>query len=295
MYGGDLVMTAISVPSHLNDSKETTFILTKVSIITVCHNSASTIEKTIQSVCAQTHPNIEYIIIDGGSHDGTQNIIKKYSNHISFWVSEPDKGISDAFNKGIQQATGNIIGILNADDWYTQDAVENAVRALLENPLAGFVFGDLYFVNNDEVALYKQTGDPGYQNRIRYEMPSIPHPTVFIRKEIYDKFGGFNTLYKTAMDYELLLRLTSNAIAGVYIPKIMAFMRLGGESDNNFVRGYNEVRMISIDYGYNEQIATIYFLYKCIKSYIRRKLQQLGFDSIIKLFRTYFNDRYKYN
>lgn len=266
----------------------------KVSIVTVCFNSVQVIEKAFHSVIGQTYGNIEYIVIDGGSTDGTVDIIKKYNDKISYWVSEPDNGISDAFNKGIARCTGDIIGILNADDRYTTDAVKFAVKAFSENPASGFIFGDALMCDLRGDPSYRWQGDSDYSRTISFDMPSIPHPTVFVRRKVYEEQGGFDLNYKTAMDYEFLLRITTKGVNGTYIPEILAHMRLGGESDRNYLRAYREVLLISLRYGYPKLLALWWYYYKCVKSVVRRQLQNMGWELPVRLFRTYIGNRFKY-
>lgn len=266
----------------------------KVSIITACYNCKSFIEETITSVLGQTYPNIEYIIIDGGSTDGTVDIIKKYTDKISYWVSEPDNGISDAFNKGITRCTGDIVGILNADDTYTPEAVHTAVQAFIENPGVGFVFGDAMMCDLGGTPCFRWAGNPGYAKTIKYDMPSIPHPTVFVRRSVYLENGGFDPVYRTAMDYEFLLRITRNGVKGHCVSEVLANMRLGGESDRNYLRAYREVFLISVNYGYPKSLAWWWFYYKRVKSFARRNLQRIGLELPVRLFRTYIGNRFKY-
>lgn len=266
----------------------------KVSIITACFNSKETIEQTIVSVINQTYTNLEYIIIDGGSIDGTLEVIKKYQSKIAYFISEPDNGISDAWNKGLKKATGDIIGIINSDDWYEEDAVTKAVTALKDSPQAGFVFGDMNFVGPQDEIMYVQKGDPFYKNIIVKQLPSIPHPTVFVKKSVYDEFGGFDCNNHSCMDYEFLLRSTIKGTEGIYIPVIQANMRLGGESDRNYIRCYKEGMQASISYGYNPLKAKIRFYLICFKTFMRKFFQRNRLYLIIRLYRTFFNKRYRY-
>ena len=266
----------------------------KVSVITACYNSASVIEGALKSVLEQIYPHIEYIIIDGGSTDGTVDIIQKYADRVSCFISEPDRGISDAWNKGLARCTGEIIGILNADDRYLPDAVARAVEALSDNPDKGFVFGNAAITDTTGEFRYRWAGDPGYLAEISFDMPSIPHPTVFVRRKVYRDNGGFLETLKTAMDYEFLLRITSKGITGRYIPAVLTEMRLGGESDRNYVRGYREVMNISVKYGYPRYKALARYAYKCAKTFIRRCMSQMGLENVVKLFRTHVGKRYKY-
>ena len=197
----------------------------KISIITVCLNSASTIEQTIESVLVQKDKDVEYVIVDGGSTDGTLEIINKYRNVIDIVISEPDNGIYDAMNKGISLAQGDIIGIINSDDWYEQEIFEQ-VRETFSVSDAGVVYGKMNLIseNGDSQLLI-----PTDIEKLRYEM-EIPHSTVFIKKNIYEEYGLFSLEYKIAADYELMLRYYSRGVKFVYLNEILANFRLGGMS-----------------------------------------------------------------
>lgn len=198
-----------------------------VSIITVCLNSAKTIEQTIQSVVNQTYPNIEYIIIDGESTDRTLEIINKYRDKISKLVSEKDEGIYDAMNKGLTFATGNIIGIINSDDWYELDAVESVVNVFLKDSYTHVFYGNINVYDDDN---FLRTRFPSPLRELRTGMP-IPHPSVFIIGKVYKAYG-FNTKYKIAADRDLLLRLYSQNYIFKYINKNIANFRVGGHCYN---------------------------------------------------------------
>jgi len=190
-----------------------------VSIITVVYNGEKKIEQAIQSVLGQSYKNIEYIIIDGGSKDGTMEIVKKYQDQLR-WISEKDEGISDAFNKGIKIASGEIIGIINADDWYENDAIEHVVKNFQGNDV---IYGDMRMWGNEKIEFVVK----GNHEILKDEM-TVNHPTVFIAKACYDKFGLFDKSYRCAMDYDLLLRLKVNNCRFKYVPKILANMSLAG-------------------------------------------------------------------
>lgn len=199
----------------------------KISIITVCLNSEKTIEQTIQSVIGQNDENFEYIIIDGGSSDKTLEIIDKYKKDIHRIVSEPDSGIYDAMNKGIALATGDIIGIINSDDWYEPEALR-MVRECFQKTGAEVVYGRMNVIGeNGERRILIPTDI----RKIRYEM-EVPHPTVFIKKDIYDKYGVFQLNYKIASDYELLLRFYTRGVKFIRLDKILANFRSGGISQS---------------------------------------------------------------
>lgn len=204
----------------------------KISIITVVYNGARTIEETVQSVLSQDYPNVEYIIIDGASKDDTMMIVNKYRSKLSLVVSEPDKGIYDAMNKGIARATGEIIGILNADDVYARkDILTTVVRTLNQSPDAGVAYGNLYIFDENLKKVFRKWVSRPYYSRFfeNGEMP--PHPTLFVRREIYEKYGKFRLNFKVGADYEFMLRiLRKNNVSSVWINEFLVFMRKGGES-----------------------------------------------------------------
>jgi len=265
----------------------------RVSIITACYNSAQTLERTVLSVLNQTYRDIQYIVIDGLSSDGTLDVIKSHQDRLACWVSERDEGISDAWNKGLSMATGEIVGIINSDDYYQKDAVELAVKALGAHPEAGFVFGDQLIIDGKE-DIYTQKGDPDYLREISYTMPSMPHSTVFVRRWVYEKYGGFDKSYRTAMDYEFLLRITKKGVRGVYIPSVMSAMRLGGESDLNYSRGYREVMRASVKYGRSSLPALVRYHFECVKTFSRKTVQRMGLEVLVRFYRGYVGKRYKY-
>lgn len=209
----------------------------KVSIITVCYNSAATIRDTIESVLAQDYADIEYIIVDGASRDNTLQIVHEYSGRIAKVLSEPDKGIYDAMNKGIKMATGDVVGILNSDDFYEQTDVVSQIAAAFETDRqTEIVFGDLVFVKPDNLEkITRFYSLPNYLPwKLRFGwMP--PHPATFIRKEVYDKFGLYKTDFKIAADYELFVRmLLVNKVSFTHLNKVLIRMRSGGASTSGF-------------------------------------------------------------
>ena len=205
----------------------------KVSIITVCFNSSETIESTIQSVISQNYSNIEYIIVDGLSTDDTLKIVERYKNKIAKIVSEKDNGIYDAINKGIDQATGDIVAILHADDFYTNENVISSIVDSFNKQNIDTVYGDLQYVERIDTTIVKRnwiSGSYRKENFLKGWMP--PHPSFFARKQCYEKFGNFNTDLKSAADYELMLRfLYKNNCSVAYIPQVLVKMRVGGKSN----------------------------------------------------------------
>lgn len=215
----------------------------KISVITVCLNSEKTIEKTIQSVVSQENCDYEYIIVDGMSTDGTLEIIEKYRGKISVVMSEPDSGIYDAMNKGISMATGDIIGIINSDDWYEPGAFA-LVEKCFRDTNAEVVYGKMNLVDaNGQIGVRI----PGDIEEIRYIM-KISHPTVFVKKSIYQEHGSFRLKYKLAADYELLLRFYTKGVKFQYLERILANFRLGGLSDRRAGECAREALEISSEY-----------------------------------------------
>ncbi len=219
----------------------------KVSIITICYNSQETLEDTIQSVLAQDYNNIEYIIIDGASKDGTLKIIDKYKNSISHITSEPDKGIYDAMNKGVKKASGDLIGILNSDDFYSSDTVISDIVKQVELKNSDSIYADLVYVDRndtDKIVRNWKSGEYKAGQFLKGWMP--PHPTFFVKKWVYEKHGLYNTILKSAADYEFMLRVLHKAkISTCYLPEVITKMRLGGESNvslKNRIRANKEDR-----------------------------------------------------
>lgn len=219
----------------------------KISLITVTYNSGDVLRCTIESVLRQTYPNIEYIIVDGASKDNTIDTIRTYEPQFKgrmHWISEPDRGLYDAMNKGIHMATGDIIGILNSDDFFTSNDV-------LEKVAAGFtedidaVYGDVHFVHPDDLNHSVRYYSSKIFKRSLMRLGFIPaHPTFYCRRECFEKYGYYKTDYKIAADFDLLLRfIYVHNIRIKYLPMDMVTMRLGGASTNGFksrMTGMNE-------------------------------------------------------
>ena len=210
----------------------------KITIITVTYNSAETIRDTLESVKKQDYPNIEHIIIDGASTDNTLQIVKEYPS-VSRIVSEPDSGIYDAMNKGIKIATGNIIGILNSDDIFADNSIIGDVAKVFERTEIDAVYGNLsYFRSGEEDKVVRLWRTKPYYERFFEDGELPPHPTLYVRKEIYDEIGVFRTDYKIAADIEFMLRLLKVKKAqSFFLDKIMVKMRLGGASTSG-LRSY---------------------------------------------------------
>ena len=213
----------------------------KVSIITVCFNSSKTLEKTFQSVTNQSYRNVEYIVVDGGSSDNTLNIIEKYSGCITNYISEPDKGLYDALNKGIAMATGDIIGILNSDDFFVDNFVlENIAKFHIKNSIDASV-GNITQFNNDDKVIRKYSAQSWSPNKLKLGfMP--PHPAIFFKRDLFENYGNYRLDFISGADYELIIRFfLRKKITWKYSGITTTAMLIGGISSS----GYNSYKLIS--------------------------------------------------
>lgn len=210
----------------------------KISVITVAYNAEKTIGDTINSVDAQGFDDVEYIVIDGASTDGTVGVIHDNENKITKWISEKDNGLYDAMNKGIAMATGDIIGFLNADDVYADNGVLARVSSVVEEGVDG-CYADVCFVRNDlQTVVRRYRSSRFHVGRLAYGwMPA--HPSLFLRRELYERYGGFKVDYQIAADYELIVRFFHRFhIKAVYVPEVWVKMRLGGVSNRSLYSNY---------------------------------------------------------
>lgn len=212
----------------------------KISIITVVWNNKDTIKYAIKSVLNQSYENIEYIIIDGASTDGTVEIVQSYGDKISRFISEPDKGLYDAMNKGINLATGDIVGMLNSDDFYINEFVIEKIVKEFQSKNVDSVFADLVFVKPENIDKTVRYYDSSHFSPKKFAYGWMPaHPTFFVKRKCYEKYGVFKTDYKISADYELLTRfLAKNKISYSYIKKPIVKMRMGGASTSGIKSNY---------------------------------------------------------
>lgn len=226
----------------------------KISIITATWNSAATVEHAILSVASQHYPDLEHIIVDGNSSDKTLPIIFRHEDKITKLVSEPDHGIYDAMNKGIALSSGEIVGILNSDDFYADSNVLKKVARVFECDGVDTCYGDLIYVHPVDikrVIRYWKSGQYDADNFYWGWIP--PHPTFFVRRSVYDRYGCFNLALGIASDYEITIRfLLKHRVSTAYIPEILVHMRAGGAS-NAFLKGrLKTMRMASLAWQVND-------------------------------------------
>jgi glycosyltransferase involved in cell wall biosynthesis len=235
-----------------------------VSVITVVFNHHEYLEQTIQSVLNQTYDNVEYIIIDGGSTDGTTDIIRKYEQAIDYWVSEPDSGIADAWNKGILASNGDIIGLINSDDWYELNAVADVVGLLMQNRAAGIIHGNRRQWNELGTKVLGISKPATQFEKVPPFRSPVNHPTCFVRRQIYQTYGLFNKSYRVAMDYEFILRLCRHKVYFLYLNTVITNMRTGGVSCG--LAGIREARDILIRNGGKINKVRFYYYKEVLKS-----------------------------
>ncbi len=252
-----------------------------VTIITVCRNAAATLGRTLASVAAQTYPHIEYIVIDGASTDGTTDIIRACPA-VSFWTSEPDRGIADAFNKGLAMARGEWIGILNADDWYEPETV---ARILESEENAGVIHGAVRYWEEERA---REVYYPCQAGLLR-EM-TINHPSVFVRRSVYEREGGFDPDYSLAMDYELMLRFYARGHRFKELSDVvLANMSYGGASDRCWARALWEAARAKQRHLASPFSCWGYFLWQLARGGIRRTCERLRLGGIVRRVRKHLS------
>lgn len=253
----------------------------KISIITVVLNDVDHIEKTILSVINQKNVDLEYLIIDGGSTDGSVEIIRKYDKHLSYWISEPDEGVSDAFNKGISHASGGIIGLVNSGDFLEDAALSKVANRFHDTDI---VYGNVQYWNCN-MREYSYKADHVFLSKFM----SLNHPAVFVRRETYHTFGLFDKQYKIAMDYELMLRFYLGGARFAYIDAILSNMALGGLSDVNWRQAYREAYEIRKHYFGSSLKLHMRYLFQVLKRTISNSLERTGLGSIKQWYRKFFS------
>ena len=253
-----------------------------VSIITIVLNAEDHIQKTIESVLHQSYVPIEYIVVDGGSTDNTLSVIRQNDEKIDYWVSESDKGVSDAFNKGIIAARGKYIGLINAGDWYEPETVQCVVETFLAAPETGVVCGALQFWDGLKQEYICQSV-PRFLER---DM-TITHPTCFISADLYDSFGLYENEYKFAMDYKLLLRLKLQGVSFVALQTVLANMQHSGASEIHWNKALQETHRARVELLSGSFFATKgYYFFVEMKRRLRFFLDKIGANNLIAFYRS---------
>ncbi len=251
----------------------------KISIVTITYNSEATVEETIKSVVAQDYPNVEYIIIDGASKDSTLAIVDKYRDKIAKVVSEPDKGISDAFNKGIKNATGDIIGIINSDDVLLPGALSTVAAAYEEG--VGVYRGNIFVWDSENDV--KIQACPSMKFPLHtFKKRIVCHQSTFVAKWAYDKYGVFKTHFKFMMDVDLLIRFYEAGVKFKNIPTELAMFRLGGVTSSSFLKKTDELERLFRENGAGWLYAKSHVALFCVTNSILVVLRSLGLSTFIK-------------
>ncbi|MCP3964754.1 MAG: glycosyltransferase [Lentisphaerae bacterium] len=235
----------------------------KISIVTICYNSAAHLEQAMHSVLEQDYDNFEYIVIDGGSTDGSVDIIRKYQDRLAYWVSEPDGGIYDAMNKGIVKASGDIVGMINSDDYYLPGAFQKVASAFQGKDLDNHIFwGDVQYEIQGNVK--------GFRPENVTMGAFAPHPSMFCPKYIYDKIGLYDTSFKLLGDYDFMYRAVNKFdIKPIYLPEKISFFREGGLADSNVLQCLKDELKVKLKYGQSPFYAIPVFWLKLIKNFRR--------------------------
>lgn len=206
----------------------------RITVITVCFNSASTIRDTLKSIASQTCKDFEHVIVDGGSTDETLDIIRRWTQHPIRLVSESDNGIYDAMNKGLALATGEVVGFLNADDFYADESVLGQIAKVFNDSMVDACYADLVYVSKDSTRIIRYWKSSPFKTGAFASGWCPAHPTFYVRKSVIDWLGNFDRSFRLAVDVELMMRYLERAkISSVYVPRVWVRMRVGGESNRN--------------------------------------------------------------
>jgi glycosyltransferase involved in cell wall biosynthesis len=241
-----------------------------ITVVTVVYNGAEYLEDTIKSVIEQAYDNVEYIIVDGGSTDGTLDIIKKYEDAIDYWVSEPDKGIYDAMNKGVDLGSGDWINFMNADDYFINN---NAINKINFRE-CDFVYGNILLKDKDYVI---SSGKEITLDDLKFK--GICHQSVFVKKTVFVRLGSFNLAYAVAADYDFFVRVFKSAFVKKYINTNIAYMRMGGVSDSGYIKSLDEkLSIIKINFPLKTYAAAFVYqyFYERPRNKVRAALMKAG-------------------
>ncbi len=242
-----------------------------------------TLAITIDSVLSQGDVDLEYLIIDGASTDGTIEIIRQYATQDLRirWISEPDEGIADAFNKGLKMATGDWVGILNSDDYYASNALQKVAETIRKHPEAGVIHGDLQRLDEHGQTLFLLK--PADLDKVIWHQMPVNHPATFVSRAVYKQVGGFDKSLKIVMDYDLVLRAYQAGVKFVYVESVLAHMRYGGASDARVWQGLLEIWKVSVRQGYPRYKASVWLLYRAFVGLVKNILRQIGLNGLLML------------
>jgi glycosyltransferase involved in cell wall biosynthesis len=249
------------------------------SVITVCLNAEKTLPRTLESMREQSLKDVEYLVIDGGSTDGTLALVEANRDVVHHVVSEKDRGISDAFNKGVSRARGHFVGILNADDWYEPSTLHDAAEVIASVDPDVVCGRQRYWDGELPVAMFDANPE-----LLRGSM-SVNHIASFSRRQLYADHGGFKLEYRAAMDYELYLRFYTRGARFVRTDAVLANMALGGTSDRNWKRAVAEVKQAQLENGVPYARAEAHYLFQMAKGGTRRAVQKVGGQRLVDFYR----------
>lgn len=261
----------------------------KLSLITICYNAENTIERTIKSILNQKNEQVEYLLIDGASTDNTVAIAKKYESEIDIFISEKDKGIADAFNKGILRAQGEFIGLINADDWLENGSINQLLESISNKKEIDVFYGNLNSWRNGKVEFTAKAN-----HRLLTKEMTLNHPATFVRKTVYTQIGAFNTSYRCAMDYEFLLRTFTRGYRFFHLDQTLVNMSMEGFSDKYWFIGCQEVRKAKLENGRSAFKANAWFVRQVIAILLVKSSLTLGLGSVLKIYRKHFAKVEKY-
>jgi len=244
----------------------------KISLITVCYNADATIRRCIESIVSQNFKNIEYIIVDGASTDKTIDIINKYKDHTSIFLSEHDNGIYDAMNKGIKLASGDIVGMLNADDFFANDSVLSEVALAFKQQEADIVYGNLDYIDSRQKTVRKWRSDKYKPLMFNWGwMP--PHPTFYCKRNLFNDYGFYSMEFGSAADYELMLRfMHRNNLRVIFINKVLVKMSIGGKSNESYL---NRLKSLYFDFKAMRKNEVLFPILTLIAKPVRKIIQYL--------------------
>lgn len=255
---------------------------TSIAIVTICYNAASTIRDTLESIASSNYPALEYIVVDGGSTDNTLEIVQEFSEFVTRCVSEPDEGISDAFNKGIGLAESEVVGIISADDLLVEGVLQRIDALAQAHPDVDVFCGDVFALEGDRRTRVRVTRDA---LEGLYRTMTLKHAGMWIRQRAYERYGGFSQDYRYAMDYELALRFLVEGARFKQVPEVLGLYRTGGINEQQRLAAIGESEAISRRYGYPAWRASLTRWDKVVRHRVKEALPNTVADPLLKVYR----------